>query len=197
MTLYLHMDGVDDRILIPSMAITLIEIEMTSLNTVISGQQRYWSFPLGASFFMRENGLDKWHTTVSRVTVNDVDAVTGTAFIPLNQRVTVKSYLSSALTQQTHIFNNNGNTSFVKGDIFRIRIYNGTVLMAHYDMSTGTVQDQSGNGRHATLFGGTWLDDGQGGGIDPEPIPISAQFQTKQTIFKPTSNNITPKSLVI
>jgi hypothetical protein len=48
------------------------------------------------------------------------------------------------------------------GRLYDVKFYNGSTLIAHYDMTTGTVNDQSGNGYNATLTGGTWLDDGGG-----------------------------------
>jgi hypothetical protein len=51
----------------------------------------------------------------------------------------------------------------VAASFYDVVIHKEGLLSAHYDMTTGTVQDQSGNGRNATLTGGTWVDDGVGG----------------------------------
>jgi hypothetical protein len=41
--------------------------------------------------------------------------------------------------------------------IYDIKFWNGTTIVAHYDMTTGTLNDQTGNGNNATLNGsGTW-----------------------------------------
>lgn len=190
---YLQMDGVDDRILLPSMTMTEIEIDF-SFKPKATGQQRFWSFPFGASYFMRNNTFDEFHaSTHSDFKVNGVSVTNSTAFIPANERVVARSILKSAMTQQTHIFNSNGNTAFVEGNIYRIKVFNGSTLMADYDLSTGDVQDKSGNGRHATLFGGTWVQDAT---TEPIPTPIQSDYTLKQVVYKQTTDNYNSKQIV-
>jgi hypothetical protein len=57
------------------------------------------------------------------------------------------------------IFARDNLSSYMKGIIYDIKFYNGETVVAHYDMRTGTVQDQSGNGNHATLVGGQFVDE--------------------------------------
>ena len=75
-------------------------------------------------------------------------------------------------------------------DIYSIKLYNGTTLFAHYDMTTGTVQDQSGNGRHAKLVGGTWVQDG------PVGTPGSVSYATRQIICQSGSVAVATKQIV-
>lgn len=63
----------------------------------------------------------------------------------------------------------------ISADIYDIKLYNAGTLIAHYDMSTGTVKDQSGNGNDATNVGGTWQNDTPTTTtIDSGPVPMSA-----------------------
>ncbi|OIK14571.1 hypothetical protein BIV60_11430 [Bacillus sp. MUM 116] len=48
-------------------------------------------------------------------------------------------------------------TNSTKGKIYSIKIYHGGVLKTYYNMNTGTLVDQSGNGNNGTLVGGTWM----------------------------------------
>jgi hypothetical protein len=47
---------------------------------------------------------------------------------------------------------------FVKVFLYSITCYLSSVVVAKYDFSKGTVQDQSGNGKNATLVGGNFVD---------------------------------------
>lgn len=74
-------------------------------------------------------------------------------------RQTIRTVFGSAAADDVNIFSANNELSFGKGRLYAVTIKNAGVIVGQYDMSTGTVQDQSGNGRHATLTGGTWADD--------------------------------------
>jgi hypothetical protein len=71
------------------------------------------------------------------------------------------------------------NIQNLKADIFSITFISANVVVASYDMSTGTLNDQSGNGNHATMSGGTWE-----GATAPTSTPVSSTFSTKQVIYK-------------
>lgn len=56
---------------------------------------------------------------------------------------------------------NTYNDQKLRADVYKIRLYNGTTLVAEYDFTNqfeGTVVlDKTGNGRNATLIGGSWV----------------------------------------
>lgn len=100
--------------------------------------------------------------------VNGVQGGRNQPTVPNNERVIIECRMSGTGTDNPNVFISYGGVDRVKGNIYRISFYNGDSLVADYDASTGTMDDQSGNGNHATLSGGTWLDDGTGG-EDPPP----------------------------
>jgi hypothetical protein len=65
----------------------------------------------------------------------------------LNSTNTVPLYISGA----------SATLNLFTGNFYDLEIYKNSVLSAHYNMTLGNVQDQSGNGNHATLSGGTWV----------------------------------------
>ena len=187
MSYYLVMDGVDDRLSIPTMTATEFILEMKPRP---QNWEQYINFG-GKNINSTGSNTDAFHADYQAVYVDGISVVTNTAFVKRDTRQIMRGVLKPSLTtsSSTYVFWN-GAAAYMEGEIFSLKIYNEDVLQAHYDMSIGTVQDVSGNGRHATLTGGTWIDDGQGGGTEPEPTPISIQFPTRQTIFKPISVNV-------
>lgn len=159
MAYYLQMDGVDDTLSTPSMTFTQVVIDGSVIKD--GNIRRFWGLPFGAEFLQWSGSVDEFSSGVT-VSVNDVSKTSGTNFIPNDTRSTVKIVAGTAKTNTTFIFNNNGSSCFA-GKIYDVKFYNGATLQAHYDMTLGNVTDQSGNGRNATLTGGTWVNDGAGG----------------------------------
>jgi hypothetical protein len=193
MVKYLQMDGVDDFIKLPSITFNKVVLDVkvrrrTDVTRVISD----FRTGIGFSYLQQTTGgLDAWGT--GTVKVDGVTKSNNTVAIPNNTRCIIEHSFSSVGTDDGNIFTNNGNTinTAISGDIYNVKLYNGTTLVAHYDMTTGTVQDQSGNGKHATLNGGTFLDDGTGGG--DAGTEVSTSYSTKNVIYRTASNNYDSK----
>jgi hypothetical protein len=162
MVKYLQMDGVDDFLTIPSITFNRIVID----HFMYTPSNHFYIFDirptLTAYLFEYSTGANgRAGITSLVVDGNTTGSLSDQANrIVFNQRQTLDVTLASIPTT-SFTFYKGGNT---RGNIYNIKIYNGTTLVAHYDMSQGNVQDVSGNGNHATLTGGTWLDDGTGGG---------------------------------
>jgi len=158
MAYYLQMDGVDDRIVLPSLTFTEIVMDV-KVNSKASFE-RYWSLPLGAEYLQVASGgiNDQWSSGVNLVYWNGVAQTNLSLIIPLSTRGVVRSLLTQAKTAAISIFAN-GTGNIAHGDLWNIKVYNGATVVAHYDMTLGNVQDQTGNGNHATLIGGTWIDE--------------------------------------
>lgn len=176
MAYYLQMDGVDDRIALPSMTFT--EIIMDFKVSSKGSFERYWSLPLGAEYLQVASGAvnDQFSAGVTQY-INGVAQTNLTPMLTVGTRALSRSVMSTKTNVIYIMSNNTGNIAH--GDLWDIKIYNGATLQAHYDLSTQTVQDQSGNGRHATLVGGTYVDDGVGGGTTEEG---SATLQAVATL---------------
>ncbi|WP_078548638.1 LamG domain-containing protein [Litchfieldia alkalitelluris] len=68
-------------------------------------------------------------------------------------------------TRPLYIARSSGSNYF-KGNLYDTTILKNNVVVAEWLMDEGTgatLYDTSGNGNHATLYGGTWVDDGTGG----------------------------------
>lgn len=191
------MDGVGSRIKLPSMTLSKIVADVRIRRKSTTVTKVLWDFRTGVGFgYLQQqtNGVD----VAGRGTVK-IDGVTktnSTAFIPENTRVVIEHDFGITGTDDGDIFINNALSTgaYIDGDIFDIKIYNGTTLVAWYDMTTGTVNDQSGNGRNATLTGGTWLDDGIGG--TPTGTDGSTAFDSKQIIYQDSSFGVDTKQVI-
>jgi hypothetical protein len=178
MALYLQTDGVDDNLKTPSISFTKIVMDALIEHKTATAQM-YVDYRPGIGFtnFLRATTDKDQFPGINSVKIDGVSKTNDTQFIPSNTRF-IAELEDSLGTGAITIFAHNNGSQCTKGKIYDIKFYNGATLVAHYDMTTGTVQDQSGNGRHATLTGGTWLDDGTGGGtaepIDAGDVAISA-----------------------
>jgi hypothetical protein len=155
------MNGTSDYIKTPSLTFTDIEMDFwpEQSNTVY---QSYFDARSGISLSYMDNnasGSDTYNAPIWKEFI--VDGVTKTGLnatlIPRNIRTTVKFTLNNAGTDDVNIFSSYQNTGPMKGKIYSVKFYNAGALVASYDMTKGNVQDQSGNGKHATLVGGTWV----------------------------------------
>ncbi|MCU6709347.1 hypothetical protein M6D81_11575 [Paenibacillus sp. J5C_2022] len=166
MTVYLQLDGVDDALTIPQITFSRILLDAT-IEEVPS-----WGKVIGKpfGFVVQRNSASEnfqWNPDhVISVRRDGSEQADLTPFISLDSRHLYDIETLSGTSLATYILSNNGSSGFGGGKIYDIKYYNGGALVAHYDMSTGTVADQSGNGHDATLTGGTWLDDGEGGGTE-------------------------------
>lgn len=172
MVKYLQMDGVDDRLQVPSMDVN--EFVLTFKPRPQAWRQ-YINFG-GKQINRTGSNTDSFHTDYQTVYVDGIQATTNTAFIKLDTKQVLRGVLKQGVNISSYgtwiLFN--GGTGYTEGDLYEVKFYNGSTLVAHYDMSTGTVQDQSGNGNHATLTGGTWVDDGTGEEPPPSGETIDA-----------------------
>lgn len=186
MALYLSLDGVDDYIQAPSMMFDEIIIDIASHPR--SGNAQYildardWANMM--TRVMTSSSSDEFYD--STVYFNDFLATNYTNFIPNGERGILRVVNNDTGTTDATIGTQRGagdSTRFAKLDLYNAKFMLNGSIVAHYDMSTGTVDDQSGNGNHATLYGGTWLDDGTGGGTEPVGEDGSTAFDLKQSIY--------------
>ncbi|MGM7720474.1 right-handed parallel beta-helix repeat-containing protein [Metabacillus sp. Hm71] len=156
---YLKMNGLDSSLKTPSITaneyIFDIELEDRKTNAVES------LFDHNYQWLRRSSTEDYWSPGIVSVYVNGEEVLSKSQFLNPNKRLTVRIF-STSLTGIIHIFRNWNNSYFTEGKIYDIKILNNGEVIAHYDMSTQTVEDQSGNGNHATLIGGEWLQEEQG-----------------------------------
>lgn len=151
---YLSMDGINDSLQLPTMTLRRIVIDgffpQQASNRILidsrTGQTNGYVYAntdgslttAGATFQVTNYVMDARR----EVTFNAINNIDG----------------SNNFTDNVTIFSNNSGGEYFMGSIYSVKCYNASnTLVAHYDMSTGTTQDQTGNGNHATLNGGTWV----------------------------------------
>lgn len=186
MAYYLQMDGVDDKVIIPAMAATEFILVMKPRPAVF---KQYIYFGGKAINRNGSNNGDQYGTDYDAVYIDGVAATaSNTAFVKVNVKQTMRGVLKAGVNISgtgSALYNNTLST-YMEGDLFSCQIYNGATLQASYDFTLGNVNDQSGNGRHATLTGGTWIEDG------PSGTDVSYSYATKQVVYADrVTNNAT------
>jgi hypothetical protein len=153
---FLTMNGTSDYIKTPSITFDRVVMDITAraANSRIYLDARNG---IANSYLQRTGGAtDNWGAGISWLKVDGATKTNGMAVIPQGSRSTLEVQFAAVGTDDVNIFSGSSNTGWVEGDIYSVRFFNGSTLVAHYDMTLGNVQDQSGNGFHATLVGGTW-----------------------------------------
>lgn len=163
MAYYLQMDGVNDYIITPSLTFTEVLIDFTPHQAT---KNQYYVDMRDATYtspyLLHTSTNDQWAGCT--VYVDEVQKTTGSIQIPNNIRHVLRIVPSGApVTRTVNFCRRWTGVEFLSADFYTITFKNGASTIAQYDMTTQTVQDQSGNGNHATLTGGTWVDDGIGG----------------------------------
>ena len=156
-TYFLRLNGIDEYLKTPSITFNKIVMDMKSraANSTIYLDARS-GHSLG--YFQKTGtGLDNYGSSISSVKVDGITKTNNTAIVPFDTKITLEVNFSSTAADDANIYSNSAGTAVVEGDLYDIKFYNGATLQAHYDMSTQSVQDQSGNGNHATLIGGTFV----------------------------------------
>jgi hypothetical protein len=168
MVKYLQMDGVDDYLKTPSITFNQVVFSFLLDGTFFANNSSRYLFDArtgtGAGLIYNgtfENGVpdnDFWtYYNSQRIDFG----YGGFNSIPKDTNVElVMETIATNVKDDVNFFSHNNGASNGKGNLYNIKFFNAGVLVAHYDMSTGTVLDQSGNGNHAILVGGTWIDEG-------------------------------------
>lgn len=172
MSYYLSMDGVDDYLQCPSMQFDDIEIDMNyhtkeAENYVFDARTGMQDGLIYSGTY--KGGLGNFNGGSGNKTYINGLVIFSSSEIPRDTRAILKATRSSLFTDDVTFFARNNIASFGKGYIYDIKFYNGGTLQAHYNMTTGTVLDQSGNNRHANLTGGTWIKVDEGPPDNGEP----------------------------
>jgi hypothetical protein len=190
MVKYLSMDGVDDYLQLPPVNTNKVVMDVF-LNTV---QNASYTFVLD----YRNAGTSNYMRIRSNGTLSSSGGMSVSGFAS-GQRATIT--VNSATTMDSWgspvVFAEYTGSSPVTGLIYDLKFYLDNTLVVHYDMSTGTVDDISGNGNHATLNGGTWLDDGTGtGGEEPIGEDGSTAFDLLQSIYTDSTTQADTKQTI-
>lgn len=172
--MYLQMDGVDDYLRVNIGSLTVDKVVMDV--AIIEGANGRL-FDINYKWFRASYaGADTYPADWTGVKVNGSPVVSGTDFLPADTRILLEANAASpASTNDTWFFRGWNNADYCSAKVWDVKLYRLGALIAHYDMSTGTVQDQSGNGRHATLVGGTWVSDA------PTPVAHTASGSATST----------------
>lgn len=195
------MDGVDDYLLTAKVVYDAILIDFVPLNITSPTRQ--------ISYLIESNQSQGWYAY--RKTDNS-DSRDGYSYlysiwdggssegygwnkvVQDNMRQTLRVVVNADHSSGTDTRDNSvricypgTGQGYLSAEIYSVKLTLKGTVVAHYDTSTGTVQDQSGNGNHATLFGGTWVEEeGGDGGTEPQThaLSLSDSIITNDTITK-------------
>ncbi|OAS21156.1 hypothetical protein [Paenibacillus oryzisoli] len=189
MVYYLSLDGVDDYVVTPTFSYDKIVIDFMT-----NGRPANFSklFAVNSDYVQHNSsGTDSYSSAgISSVKLNGVTVTNTTDFIPDSVRSTVEAIRSITTAYPTFIFRNYISGGFLKGNLYGAQFYLGSTLIASYDFTAGNVNDISGNGRHATLTGGTWVVDSSSGSSG------SVAYATKQRVYTTSSSLLSTKQIV-
>ncbi|MBW7475966.1 hypothetical protein K0T92_14565 [Paenibacillus oenotherae] len=177
------MNGTTDILKLPSMAFNEVVLDFAA-DLSLGGSQYYIDARTGSVngyVYRLSTGQDTWGDSVSSVFINGAPIVKGTAAVPTNTRITMRIVMAAVGTDDINVFGRNNSTATTKGKLYSLRMLNAGATVAYYDMALGNVMDQSGNGRHAALTGGTWVDDG---------IIVTYPYATRQAVYAPRSMSV-------
>ena len=188
MAYYLSMNGTtSDFLKTPSVTFDEIIFDMYVEHTSGVGRFYYDSRIGFTAYVYREtNNTDRSGGSVSTMYVDGVQKTWGTAFVPNMTRCIFRATHTASGTDDVNLFSNNAGTQNQKGRLYNVTFKNAGTVTAFYDMTlgeqiAGTVQDQSGNGKHATLTGGTWVNESSGTNY---PVSLSDTMTLSETVSK-------------
>lgn len=165
-TTYLQMNGTTDWLRLPSMTFDQVVMDVqlgSSTNAYILDARTGIA---NGQVMNGTNGYSNWGSGISSALKDGVamNNVTNGTFVA-NERHTYTFNYSVAGTDNINIFSANNvdsasntatvNNSFA-GNIYDIKLYSAGTLVAHYDFTTGSLNDQTGTQGKALLTGGTW-----------------------------------------
>lgn len=166
---YLQMDGISDYLRTPQVTIDRIVMEFTYEPNNPPSTTAYYLFDArGGTPSANDMVYVNTNNTLAKgsgVTSLKLDGVTvpTTANVTPSTKYTIDALYPSSISEVNGIefFVNFAfqNTTRTKGKLYKITGYNAGLVAFHYNMELGNVQDQSGNGKHGVLTGGTWVDD--------------------------------------
>ena len=159
----LHLDRTKSDLL-KTPSITFDEVIMEFMSFPVTSQNQYYMdmrTGIASGFVYRNTSeLDQFSNSASFANgfyLNGVQLSAGTIDIPSGVRNSMRLVLSASGTDDVNIMSQNNNAGKMTANVYSVKFLNAGNLVAHYDMTTGTVNDQSGNGNHGVLTGGTWI----------------------------------------
>lgn len=158
--MYLNMDGVDDEIIVSGFKFNKIEMSMQIMGppTGFIYFHTGFSVQIANSVYLRYNPSS---TLTGKI--NGVDFPYNSSLIP-HLGVPIVFEMESINEIDGNATSGNRLFGGTPAYVYYVKFYNGETLVAHYDMNEGNLNDQSGNGNHSTLIGGTW----EGEAVEPE-----------------------------
>jgi lysophospholipase L1-like esterase len=165
---YLAMDGVSNYIKAPTLGVKEVVIDFVAEQNA-GANQYYFDSRTGLGSYVQRTNTNVDTFVNGTLKINNVSypyaTYNNTAFVPTSKRITLDFTLSTSTgTDDITFFADNTGASNLKGRVYSIKLYDYSLnLIAYYDLTkgiqrTGQLHDETGNGNHATLYGGTWLE---------------------------------------
>jgi hypothetical protein len=194
MPYYLQMDGIDDQF--KTTGSQPPNLTRGRVDLMIEQREDWHQFINfgGKGINFQSNTFNiVFHADFQEVKVDGVAVTSGTPFITIGQRHVLEFSLKSGITTGSvgSAYMTNTVSQWAFGRLYDIKVYQGDVLAAHYDLTTGTITDQTGNGNTATLIGGTFVEEG-----GPVVIDKSAAIVAVSTLTASKFKRLTAQASV-
>lgn len=155
------MNGTTDFIKLPSLTFDTVELTCQANPGPAGVWYTYVDARPGVStsfFSINDNGNIQYGPVWTKILINEVSPI-DINYVK-NNKITLTLGLFSTATDEINIYSDYQNNSKMQGKIYSIKILNRGNVVAFYNLTekfTGTaIVDASGNGKTATLTGGTW-----------------------------------------
>jgi fibronectin type 3 domain-containing protein len=147
----LSFNGSDSKMAIPEITYTKIEIDLLIHPTQSSG-----TATIMAEMFTIDQASLSYYPSTTAISPTKWDATYDVKPVGVRGTITIYSPGKTIGLTVGYYTNFGGDVEFAKIDVYAIKIFNGTNVVAFYDMSTQTVNDISGNGNDATISRTSW-----------------------------------------
>lgn len=162
---YIQFSGITTNLKIPVLTFDRVVMDFMAEHRLLAllGYQRYFTTNFNgvkSSLYRNLAGKDK-KENLPAIKMNGIPFIIDTDTIQTNKRVVIEfSFDGQPNTSESTLFADLGGlTDNLNGRLYDLRFFLGNRIVAHYNPEFKNVQDLSGNGKHATVSGGTFVED--------------------------------------
>lgn len=162
---YIQFSGITTNLKTPVLTFDRVVMDILPEPRLLAllGYQRYFTTNFNgvkSSVYRNMAGKDK-KENIPTIKMNGVPFVIDTDSIAPNKRVVIEiSYDGQPNTSESTLFADLGGlTDNLNGRLYDLKFFLGNRIVAHYNPEFKNVQDLSGNGKHATINSGTFVED--------------------------------------
>lgn len=162
---YIQFSGITNHLKTPVLTFDRVIMDFMAEHRLLAllGYQRYFTTNFNgvkSSLYRNMAGKDK-KENLPTIKMNGIPFVIDTDTVPTSKRVVLEfSFDGKPNTSESTLFADLGGlTDNLNGRLYDLKFFLGNRIVAHYNPEFKNVQDLSGNGKHATINSGTFVED--------------------------------------